>query len=50
MVAVTIHSDFGAQEQEICHYLHLFPSIYHAVMVSDAMILTFFFLYNLVLS
>ena len=22
---VTIHSDFGAQEEEICHYLHLFP-------------------------
>ena len=25
MAAVTIHSDFGAQEEEICHYFHLFP-------------------------
>ena len=25
MVAVTIHSDFRAQEEEICHYFHLFP-------------------------
>ena len=25
MAAVTVHSDFGAQEEEICHYFHLFP-------------------------
>ena len=25
MVVVTVHSDFGAQEEEICHYFHLFP-------------------------
>ena len=25
MAVVTIHSDFGAQEEEICHYFHLFP-------------------------
>ena len=25
MAAVTIHSDFRAQEEEICHYFHLFP-------------------------
>ena len=25
MAAVTIHSDFGAQEEEICHYFHLIP-------------------------
>ena len=25
MVAVTIHSDFEAQEEEICHYFQLFP-------------------------
>ena len=25
MAAVTIHSNFGAQLEEICHYLHLFP-------------------------
>ena len=23
--AVTIHSDFRAQEEEICHYFHIFP-------------------------
>ena len=25
MAALTISSDFGAQEEEICHYFHLFP-------------------------
>ena len=25
MVAVTIHSDSGAQENKICHYFHCFP-------------------------
>ena len=25
MAAVTIRSDFGAQEEEICHSFHLFP-------------------------
>ena len=25
MAAVTIHSDFRAQEEGICHYFHLFP-------------------------
>jgi len=25
MAAVTIHSDFGAQEEEISHYFHLSP-------------------------
>ena len=25
MVAVTIHNDFGAQENKICHCFHLFP-------------------------
>ena len=24
MATVTTHSDFGAQEEEICHYFHLF--------------------------
>ena len=24
MAAVTVYSDFGAQEEEICHYFHLF--------------------------
>ena len=44
MAAVTVHSDFGAQEKEICHWLHFFPSIYHEVMRSDAMILVFWML------
>ena len=25
MAAVTIHSDFEAHKEEICHYFHLFP-------------------------
>ena len=42
MAAVTVHSDLGAQEEEICHDFHLFPSIWHAVMGPDVMILVFF--------
>ena len=41
MAAVTIRSDFGAQEEEICHYFHHFLSICCAVMGVDAMILIF---------
>ena len=26
MAAITIHSDFGAQENKICHYFHCFPT------------------------
>ena len=25
MAAVTIHSDFRAQEKEICHFFYIFP-------------------------
>ena len=25
MAAVTVHSDFGAQESEVCHYIQCFP-------------------------
>ena len=25
MAAITIHSEFIAQEEEICHYFHIFP-------------------------
>ena len=32
MAAVTICSDFGAQENKVCHYLIASPSIYHEVM------------------
>ena len=41
MTAVTIHSDFRAQE-EICHYFTFSPSICHEVMGPDAMILVLF--------
>ena len=41
MAAVTMYSDFRAQEEEICHYFHLLPSICHEVMGPDAMILVF---------
>jgi len=39
MAAVTIHSDFGVQENKICHCLHFPPSICHEVMGLAAMIL-----------
>ena len=38
MIAVTICSDFGAQENKICHFS---PSICHEVRGPDAMILVF---------
>ena len=43
MATVTIHSDFRAQEEEICHYFHFFPSICREVIGLDVMILIFFF-------
>ena len=42
MAAVTIHSDFEAQESKICYCFHFFPSIYREVMGVDAVILVFF--------
>ena len=44
MAVVTVCSDFGAQENKICHCFPLFPSICHEVMGPDAMILVFFML------
>ena len=41
MIAVTIGSDFGAQENKICHCSHFSPSISCEVMGPDAMILVF---------
>ena len=45
MAAITVHSDSVAQEEEIFPYFRLlpfyFPSISHAVMGPDAMILVF---------
>ena len=40
MTAVTIHSDFGAQEKKICRYL-VSPSICHEVMGLNTMIFAF---------
>ena len=44
MVAVTVCSDFGSQEEEICHCFHLSPPICHDEMGLDAMILAFLIL------
>ena len=44
MAAVTIHSDFGAQENTISHCFYFPPSICHEVMGPDAMILVFWIL------
>ena len=41
MAATTICSDFRAQDEEICHYVHIFPSMGHEVMRLGAMILDF---------
>ena len=41
LAAVTICSDFGAQENKICHCFHCFSSICHEVIGLDAMILVF---------
>ena len=40
MAEVTVHSDFAAQENKVCHCFHFFP-ICHEVMGLDAMILAF---------
>ena len=42
MATVTIHSDFGAQENKICHYFHFSPFYLYEVMKLAAMILSFF--------
>ena len=41
MAAVNVHSDFGAQENKICHCFHYPPSICHEVMGLDALIFVF---------
>ena len=40
MAEVTVCSDFGAQENKLCHCFHFSPSICHEVMGLDAMIMT----------
>ena len=44
MAPVTVHSDFGAQENKICHCCHFFPFYLHEVMGPDAMVLVFLML------
>ena len=44
MAAVTICSDFGAQENKVCHCFIVSPSICHEVVGLDAMILFFLIL------
>ena len=44
MAAVTVHCDFGDQEEEICHTSTFSPSLCHDLMGLDAMI-SFFFLF-----
>ena len=45
IAAVTIHSDFGAQENKVCHCFHFFPpSMCYEVMGLDAIILVFWML------
>ena len=41
IAAITICSDFGAQENKICHCFHFSPFDLHEVMGQDAMILVF---------
>ena len=42
MASVTSHSDFGTQENKICHCFHFFPLLF-AMKLPVAMILVFFF-------
>ena len=41
MAAVTICSDFGGQENKVCHCFHCFPIYLHEVVGTDVMILVF---------
>ena len=41
MTAVTVHNDFGAKGNKICHCFYSFPSICHGVMEPVSMILVF---------
>ena len=36
MAAVTVHSDFGGQENKVCHCFHFFPIYFHEGMGLDA--------------
>ena len=41
VAAVTVHSDFGAQENKVCHGFHCFPIYLHEVMGPNAMFLVY---------
>ena len=41
IVAITVRSDFGAQESKICHCFHFIPFYFHEMTVPDAMIRVF---------
>ena len=42
MAVVTVHSDFGAQKNKVCHCVCCCLIICHEVMGPDAVILVFF--------
>ena len=44
MAAVMVWSDFGAQENKVCHCFQFFPFIFHEVMEPEAMIFIFLML------
>ena len=44
MTAVTVCSDFGAQENKVCHCFHCFPIYFHEMMGPGAMVLVFWML------
>ena len=44
MAAVSICSDFGAQEKKVCHCFHCFPIYFHEGMELDSMIFIFWML------
>ena len=44
MTAVTVHSEFGSQENKICRCFHFSPFIFHEVMGLEPMILVFWML------
>ena len=41
MAAVTIHSNFGVQENKMCHCFQFPPSVCHELLGLDATILVF---------
>ena len=50
MAAVTFRSDFGAQEEEICHYFHLFPFYLSCSNGAGCHDLSFFLIFTLMVA